>query len=189
MQLLEFDPAFTPPSSLRWLLGVRSSGQKMLARGVAGLVAGNGILNLLSLMGGPLSTGEPDWLRGLFPLDFAGLARSLTLLSGFALILAALHLWAEKRRAWQVSIALASASVLFHLTKSWDLEEAVCSAAMVTLLWFARGQFSLGASRLQLAAAALRRHGGNSPDRRDTNSDPQRAKVRCYGQDRVSEFP
>ena len=153
MQLLEFHPALAEvrPLPLR-----PPSGRRMMARGVAGLVAGNGILNLLSLMGGPLPTAQPDWLRGLFPLDFAGLARSLTLLSGFALILAALHLWADKRRAWQVSIALASASVLFHLTKGWDVEEAICSAAMVTLLWFTRKQFSFGASRLQLAAAVLR---------------------------------
>ena len=154
MQLLEFHPTFAKASPVR--PQQRPVGHRMLARGVAGLVVGNGILNVLSLMGGPLSTAEPDWLRGLFPLDFVGLARSLTLLSGFALILAALHLWAEKRRAWQVSIALASASVLFHLTRSWDVKEAVCSAAMVTLLWFTQGKFSLGASRLQLGTAAFR---------------------------------
>lgn len=120
------------------------------------LVAGSGILNLISLMGGPVPTEQPAWLKAVFPLDFAGLSRTLTLLAGFALILAAIHLWGRKRRAFQLSIALAMASVVFHLTKGWDVEEAVWSAVIAGLLWSTRRQFPLGSSRPPLGTALRR---------------------------------
>ncbi len=129
---------------------------RVIARAVAALVAGSGILNLISLMGGPVPTEQPVWLHGLFPLDFVGVSRTLTLISGFALILAAVHLWAYKRRAWQLSLVLASASVVFHLTKGWDLEEAFCSAVLFAVLWFTRRSFVVGSGRPHLGTAALR---------------------------------
>lgn len=127
-----------------------------VARGASLLVAGSGILNLLSLMGGPLPTEQPVWLRGLFPLDFVGISRTLTLLAGFALILAAIHLWAHKRRAWLASIALAAGSIVFHITKGPDFEEATCSAVIVLLLILTRRVFVVGSERPQLGLAALR---------------------------------
>lgn len=136
-------------------VATRESWPKAIAKVVAVLVAGSGILNLVSLLGGPVPAEQPDWLRGLFPLACVG-SRSLTLISGFALILAAIHLWAHKRRAWQLSLILASSSALFHLSKGRDVEEATCSIAIAAVLWFTRRQFPMGASRPQLAAASLR---------------------------------
>lgn len=129
---------------------------RVIARAVAGLVAGSGILNLSSLLGGFHNHPQPEWLRGFFPLDFVGASRSLTLLSGFALILGAIHLWTQRHRAWQLSLALTSASAIFHLTKGWDVEEAVCSLIIAGLLWFTRRQFSMGAGPPQFTTAALR---------------------------------
>lgn len=155
MRSYRFHPPSTEGRITQRAAGL-AAGPRAVARLVAGLVAGSGILNLVSLMGSPVATGEPEWLRGLFPLDFVGAARSLTLLTGFALILAAIHLWGNKRRAWQLALALASASVVFHLSKGWDVEEAICSALIAVLLWLTRRQFSIGAGRPQLRAAALR---------------------------------
>jgi lysylphosphatidylglycerol synthetase-like protein (DUF2156 family) len=132
---------------------------KAIARAVAGLVAGSGALNLISLMGGSLPGKQTGWLRGLFPLDFLGVSRTLTLLSGFALILAAIHLWARRRRAWQLAFFLANASVVLHLTKGWDLQEALCSALIAGLLWFARRQFVFCAGRPRLGLAPIRAAG------------------------------
>lgn len=122
-------------------------------KAIALLVGGSGVSNLVSLMGGPVPTEEPTWLRGLFPLDFAGLSRTLTLLCGFALMLAAIYLWANKRRALQLSMVLAGASVLFHCSKGWDIEEAVCSALVVVILWLTRRHFEVRSSRVSLATA------------------------------------
>lgn len=154
MRRYQFQPPDTgslapaPPRAAGW--------HRAAARSTAILVAGSGILNLTSLMGGAEPSSHPAWLRGLFPLDFVGIARSLTLLAGFALILAAIHLWTRRRRAWQLAQTLAAASVLFHLTKGWDIEEAVCSALLVGLLWIMRHEFTFGAGRPALATALRR---------------------------------
>lgn len=129
---------------------------EVIARVTALLVAGSGVLNLLSLMGGPAPTEDPAWLRGLFPLEFAGVSRTLTLLAGFLLILTAANLWVHKRRAWQISLALSGASAVFHLTKGWDVEEACSSAFVLAVLWFARKAFLVGSERPRLGAAAFR---------------------------------
>jgi len=156
MRPYRFQPPYAevrqqPPPAVR-----SSAWPKVIARVVAGLVAGSGILNLVSLMGRPVPAEQPAWLRGFFPLDFVDVSRSLTLVSGFVLILAAIHLWAHKRRAWQLSLVLASSSVLLHLSKQWNVEEATCSVLIAALLWLTRRQFPIGASRPALATAALR---------------------------------
>lgn len=116
---------------------------------VALLVAGSGAVNLFSLMGGPTPAELPVWLLVLFPLDFAGVSRTLTLVSAFALILVALHLWTLKRRAWQIAQFLAGASVIFHLLPltspiGRNLDEALSSFLMCAVLWFSRRIFAVG---------------------------------------------
>ncbi|MFN7932678.1 MAG: phosphatidylglycerol lysyltransferase domain-containing protein [Bryobacteraceae bacterium] len=132
-----------------------------MARLVVLLVAGSGALNLLSLMGGPVPSEMPAWLLFLFPLDFAGIHRTLTLVSGFALILIAVHLWAYKQRAWRAAFLLASGSVLFHLLplpsrNGWNLEEALSSGMLCGVLWLSRRLFDMGAEPPRIATAALR---------------------------------
>lgn len=133
----------------------------LFARLVALLVAGSGALNLLSLMGGPVPTEMPAWLLLLFPLDLAGVSRTLTLVSGFGMILIAAHLWTYKHRAWRFAFALAGASVIFHLLplparNGWNPEEAFSSAAMCAVLWLARNRFSVGSEPPDLAKAGCR---------------------------------
>lgn len=132
-----------------------------LGRAVALLVAGSGALNLLSLMGGPVPTELPAWLLFLFPLDFAGISRTLTLVSGFALILVAAHLWTLKRRAWQIALVVAASSALFHLLPltsryGWNLDEAASSALMCGALWITRRAFVVGSGTPRVGTAAAR---------------------------------
>lgn len=127
-----------------------------LARFIAVLVAGSGILNLVSLMGGPLPAYHTAWVRGLFPLDFGGASHTITLLCGFALVLTSVHLWAGKKRAWLAAILLSAASTGFHMAKGGDLDEAACSLILVALLWLTRKAFRVGSERPHLGLAALR---------------------------------
>jgi lysylphosphatidylglycerol synthetase-like protein (DUF2156 family) len=61
-----------------------------------------------------------------------------------------------EREAQSISTpALALGSVVFHLTKGWDVEEAVCSG-VVSLLLLTRRQFIMGSSRLPLGTAVRR---------------------------------
>lgn len=137
------------------------SWRRWAARFVTLLVAGSGVLNLLSLMGGPAPTELPQWLLFLFPLDFAGVSRTLTLIVGFALILIAAHLWARKRRAWQIGFLLASLSVLFHLAPlqsryGWNPEEAFSSSLLCVTLWIARRLFTVGSEPPAIGRAVVR---------------------------------
>lgn len=129
---------------------------KLAGRMAAILIGGSGLLNLLSLLGGPVPTEQPGWVLLLFPLDFAGVSRTLTLIAGFGIVLIGVHLMAGKRRAWQAALGLAAGSVLFHLTRGWNLEEALSSAWLVLFLWCTRRAFPLGAERPRLGRAAVR---------------------------------
>ncbi|HEU0138312.1 MAG TPA: phosphatidylglycerol lysyltransferase domain-containing protein [Bryobacteraceae bacterium] len=129
---------------------------KRLATAVAIAVAGgSGILNLLSLLGGPAPAENPRWLWKVLPFDFVGLSRSLTLLLGFILILTALHLSSGKRRALQLAIGLAGTSGILHLIRM-ELPELLSSSAIIALLLWARDLFTAGSARPALLPAVRR---------------------------------
>ena len=120
------------------------------------VVAGSGLLNLLSLIGGPLPNEQPRLVKGLFPLDFSHISHVATLLLGFGLILTAVHLTARKKRALYLGLALCLASAIYHLTKSWELEEAVCSLGVGAVLFAVRRAFRIGSGRPDLLVALKR---------------------------------
>jgi phosphatidylglycerol lysyltransferase len=106
------------------------------------LTLGSGLLNLYSVTG----PGLPERvaaLRDVFPLEFIRLSRSATLLSGFALTISSLNIWKRKRRAWWLVMALSVGSVIFHLTKGIDYEEATLSAALAMVLLFTHRHFTV----------------------------------------------
>jgi phosphatidylglycerol lysyltransferase len=106
------------------------------------LTLGSGLLNLYSVIG-PSLPERVAWLRQIFPLEFIRLSRSVTLLIGFALVITSLNIYRRKRLAWWVGMLLAGFSVLFHLTKGVDYEEATLSALLVAGLWLTRGRFTV----------------------------------------------
>ncbi len=113
---------------------------------VALLTLGSGLLNLSSAIG----RGAPERvaaLREVFPLEFIQLSRSVTLLTGFALVIASINVYRRKRLAfWLVAIA-ASFSVVFHLTKGLDYEEALLSLALLIVLFISRKNFTVRSRR------------------------------------------
>jgi phosphatidylglycerol lysyltransferase len=103
---------------------------------------GSGVLNLLSLLGGPGATERADLIRELFPLDFEGIwPATACLATGLILIMAAYHLWRRKRRAYQVVAALATFSILFHFNNGLDEIEGTFSIFLIAGLWLTRRQF------------------------------------------------
>ncbi len=123
--------------------------------GVALLTLGSGLLNLYSVIGRSL----PERLAALekfFPLEFTHLSRSATLLTGFALVIASLNIYKRKKLAWWSTLGLTGFSVVFHLTKGVDYEEASLSAILLVVLLLARQHFTVR-SRLAGWTVALRR--------------------------------
>ncbi len=121
-------------------------GHCWLVRLAAAVTLGSGILNLYSVMGNPLIPERAAMLREVFPLEFLRLSRSLTLLLGLALIISSINIYKRKRRAFQFVLITACFSVLSHLTKGLDWEEAACSAGLVAVLLIARRCFTVRSS-------------------------------------------
>lgn len=106
---------------------------------------GSGLVNLYSVIG-PSLPERRAVLRELFPLDFLHLSRFLTLLIGFALVVASINIYKRKRRALQMVLLLGCLSVMFHLTKGLDYEEAAFSMVLVGLLVLERRHFTVRSS-------------------------------------------
>ncbi len=124
-----------------------------IAFALAVVTLGSGMLNIFSVMGGP---SHPRFLRAIFPIEFIHLSRSLTLLIGFALVITSLNVLKRKRLAWVVAVVLAYASILFHLTKGLDYQEASVSAGLLIALLLSRKIFSVRSSAPSLRSTAIR---------------------------------
>lgn len=116
---------------------------------------GSGVINLVSLMT-PALPHRAAVLKSIFPLEFLTVSRFATLVLGFALIVSSLNIYKRKRRALYVAAALSIASIMFHLFKGIDYEEALCSLALLGLLWAQRRQFTVCSAAPAWRAALLR---------------------------------
>jgi phosphatidylglycerol lysyltransferase len=112
---------------------------------VAVVVLGSGAVNISSVIG-PSLPGRAEVIDGLFPLQFVHFSRSLTLLIGFALVISSINIYKRKRRAWLVVSFLTLASVVLHMTKGLDYEEAAVSALLGVLLLLSRRIFVVRSS-------------------------------------------
>ena len=118
----------------------RETIQDFVVFSVTVMTLGSGVINLWSVAVPRL----PDRMRvlhNLFPLEFLHISTFLTMIFGFGLIVSSLNIARRKRRAFKVVLVLASLSILFHLTKGLDYEEAAFSAVLVCLLLLSRNSF------------------------------------------------
>lgn len=119
------------------------------------MTLGSGVVNIISVAGRDLPE-RLALLREVFPLEFLHVSRFLSLLVGFALVVSSLNIFKRKKRAFVLVLLLSALSVVFHLTKGLDYEEAVLSLALMAVLLFARKSFSVKSSlpdlRLSLIA-------------------------------------
>lgn len=122
---------------------------------IALFTLGSGLVNLWSVIG-PALHARIVLLRHIFPLEFIRLSRSVTLLTGFALIISSINIHKRKQRAFAAVSLLAAASVVFHLTKGLDYEEAALSASLLLLLWRSRRLFTVRSGAPEWTAAFIR---------------------------------
>jgi phosphatidylglycerol lysyltransferase len=109
------------------------------------ITLGSGILNIASVVG-PSLPERLDSLVDLFPIEFIHLSRSVVLLIGFTLVFAAINIYRRKRRAFHIVLAFSCLSVVFHLTKGIDFEEAAASLLVVVLLLAFHRHFTVRSS-------------------------------------------
>lgn len=163
MRVYRFRPASSDPAASHSGALPARAGSRALVALASAAVAGSGLLNLFSLMGGPAPTSQPGWVRGLFPLSLYGANRTAyganrtaVLLLGFALILTSVHLFSLKRRALYLAATLSACAALLHFAGARDLAAGVSSALAAVALILLRGLFRVGSATPSLWLALKR---------------------------------
>jgi lysylphosphatidylglycerol synthetase-like protein (DUF2156 family) len=118
----------------------RSSEARLIRYFFAGLLAVLGSLDVIE----PLIANHPvrsHVLDSLLPTDITLGGRTGTVIAGLALLLLARGVSRGKRIAWRLTAVALLASVVFHLLKDLDFEEAILAAWMLLGLWWMRHHF------------------------------------------------
>jgi phosphatidylglycerol lysyltransferase len=104
------------------------------------LTAGMGLVNLFSAVI-PALHARLLLLNNFIPLEILHGSRLASALAGFALLLLANSLSRRKRMGWLLTLIVLSASIVFHLIKGLDIEEASLSGGLILLLVLLRPNF------------------------------------------------
>jgi lysyl-tRNA synthetase class 2 len=107
----------------------------------AWLTRAGGVLDLVSAVTHP-DPGRLATVTEFVPAPIAHAAAAGTSVIGAVLLLLGHGLARRKRRAWFAAVGLIAASILLHLGKGLDIEEAVASAVLLVLLLLAHGEFT-----------------------------------------------
>lgn len=131
-----------------------------------------GLLVFLAGLVDLVSAGTPAYrsrllvLRHFVPGVLSHSSGALTIVSGVLLVLIAKALRRRKRRAWRLAVVLLSFSVILHLLKGLDVEEATASGVLLGVLVWRREEFyaigdprtrwrAVGASAVLLSSSVL----------------------------------
>ena len=99
-----------------------------------------GVVNILSAVT-PSLMDRLRLLQKFSPLEVTRGGHLASALAGFALLLLASNLWRKKRVAWLLTIIVLAGSILTHLLKGLDYEEASLAAGLLVLLLYLRPHF------------------------------------------------
>jgi len=106
---------------------------KWTVRVAALLTGGMGLVNLFSTVTPSIATqmgaNEPGWLVAMRQASHLAIS-----MAGFTLLLLAYELWRRQRSAWEISLLVLEFSVVFHLAKGLDFEEALLAAGLAVWL-------------------------------------------------------
>jgi lysyl-tRNA synthetase class 2 len=99
-----------------------------------------GVLDVWSALY-PADRGRLRALTTVVPGALTRASTALTLVTGVLLVLLARGLRRRKRRAWRLTVALLVSSVVLHVLKGLDVEEAVVAVGLLVTLWLVRDDF------------------------------------------------
>jgi len=109
-------------------------------RVVAILTAAMGVINILSALT-PSLASRLAVVTQYSPLLVLGGGHLTATLAGFALLLLAVGLWRHKQTAWLLTMVVLVISVISHLLKGLDYEEAILAAGLAIWLFSLRSHF------------------------------------------------
>lgn len=128
-----------------------SPGQRTLTetwgvRFAAILVALMGMINVLSAVT-PSLMERLKLLEAFSPLEVRHGGHLTAALAGFALLMLAGGLARRKRVAWLLTFGVLAISVVSHLVKGLDYEEALLASGLMLMLWLMRAHFHADSDR------------------------------------------
>jgi phosphatidylglycerol lysyltransferase len=113
-----------------------------------------GIINLTSAVQ-PALQSRLAMIEAVIPLEVRHGSRMTSALAGFALLLLAGSLWRRKRTAWVITVLLLVVSILTHLLKGLDFEEACLALGLLVVLVLFRHSFHASSDRPSLRQGLL----------------------------------
>jgi len=119
------------------------------------LTFGSGVMNLYSAIR-PGISARFHLLTAFFPLEFIHIFRFLTILIGLALVVSADNIYKRKKRAFQFIVILTTLSIIFHITKGHNYEEALLSFVLLIFLFLSRKYFTVQSSIPDLRRSVFR---------------------------------
>jgi phosphatidylglycerol lysyltransferase len=105
-----------------------------------------GVVNIISAVT-PALPERRQLLRDFLPHDLIHQSNFLVLTAGLALLLTAVHLFRGLVIAWWVATVFTCISILGHLTKGIDYEEAILGAVTLFALLYTRKQYFIKTDR------------------------------------------
>ncbi|MBD1911838.1 phosphatidylglycerol lysyltransferase domain-containing protein [Leptolyngbya sp. FACHB-8] len=120
---------------------------------VAFLTGFVGLVNLLSAVT-PSLPNRIAWLREIFPFEVRTGGHLFAAIAGFFLLALATNLLRRKQVAWLLTVILLVISIISHLVKGWDYEEALLSAGLLVVLITMRPVFTAQSDRPSIAQGA-----------------------------------
>ena len=109
-------------------------------RAVSFLTGLMGAINVISAVT-PTLASRLQLVMRISPLEVRHGGRLTIALAGFALLLLAGALWRRKRVAWLPTLIILAVSIVSHMIKGLDYEEALLAAGLVLWLLFLRPHF------------------------------------------------
>jgi len=119
------------------------------------ITLGSGLLSIYSVVR-PIIPDRIQIVQNFFSLEFIHLSRLLTLLMGFILVISAINIYKRKKRAYYLVLAISAFSIIFHLTKGLNYEEAIVSAVLLLTLLLSRKYFTVKSSIPNLTLGLMR---------------------------------
>jgi phosphatidylglycerol lysyltransferase len=109
-------------------------------RWLALLTGAMAVINLISAVTPALSS-RLRLLEEIIPMQVRTGTRLATALAGFALVLLASGIWRGKRTAWLITLVTLAISMVAHIVKGFDIEEASLSVFLILGLIIFRRHF------------------------------------------------
>ncbi len=104
-----------------------------------------GIINIISVVTTP-QRWRVRLLKEFLPLDAIHASNLMVLYVGLALLVTSAFLFRGLRNSWIIALTLASFSLVGHLTKALDYEEAIFAGVTILLLLFTASQYRIRSS-------------------------------------------